>query len=60
MHFGYVLNTNPCLLSALAAGPLALKLSVDAETVIFAIHDILTQGIVGYWLLLANDNASAM
>lgn len=45
---------------ATAAGPLALKLSVDAETVIFAIHDILTQGIVSYWLLLAHDNATAI
>ncbi|CAI7618392.1 unnamed protein product [Penicillium pancosmium] len=44
----------------LGAGPLALKLSVDAETVVFAIHDILTQGIVGYWLLLAHDNATAI
>jgi hypothetical protein len=46
--------------SAIAAGPLALKLSVDAETVVFAVHDILTQGIVGYWLILSHDNATGM
>lgn len=52
--------SNADYFSVLGAGPLALKLSVDAETVVFAIHDILTQGIVGYWLLLAHDNATAM
>ncbi|KAJ5109618.1 hypothetical protein N7532_002263 [Penicillium argentinense] len=42
---------------ALAAGPLALKLSVDTETVIFAVQDIFTQGLIGYWLLLAHDSS---
>ncbi|KAJ5895652.1 hypothetical protein N7495_007343 [Penicillium taxi] len=35
----------------LAAGTLALKLSVDIETILFAIQDIFTQGLLGYWLL---------
>ncbi|KAJ5707860.1 hypothetical protein N7488_007661 [Penicillium malachiteum] len=41
----------------LAAGPLALKLSPDVETVLFAIQDIFTQGLLGYWLILSHDNA---
>jgi hypothetical protein len=47
-------------LSALAAGSLALKISVDVETVLFAIQDIFTQGILGYWLLLSHDNAQGV
>lgn len=42
---------------AIAAGPLALRMNVDAETVMFAIYDIFTQGILGYWLLLAHDTS---
>ncbi|CEJ55022.1 opsin [Penicillium brasilianum] len=45
---------------ALAAGSLALKISVDVETVLFAIQDIFTQGILGYWLLLSHDNAQGV
>ncbi|OGE49849.1 hypothetical protein PENARI_c019G04475 [Penicillium arizonense] len=41
----------------IAAGPLALKLSVDTETILFAVLDIFTQGILGYWLLLAHDSS---
>ncbi|KAJ5698079.1 Rhodopsin archaeal/bacterial/fungal [Penicillium macrosclerotiorum] len=41
---------------SLAAGALALKASVDAETVILAIVDIFTQGLLGYWLLLSHDS----
>jgi bacteriorhodopsin len=41
----------------IAAGPLALQLSVDTETILFAILDIFTQGILGYWLLLAHDSS---
>lgn len=48
------------LYSSLASGVLALKLSVDAETILFAIMDIMMQGILGYWLLLAHDSASGM
>ncbi|KAJ5233269.1 uncharacterized protein N7469_005035 [Penicillium citrinum] len=44
----------------IASGPLALKVSVDAETILFAAHDILTQGIVGYWLLLSLDNSTGL
>ncbi|KAB8078725.1 hypothetical protein BDV29DRAFT_165654 [Aspergillus leporis] len=40
---------------ALAAGALALKIHVDAETIIFALHDIFLQGIIGYWILFAHD-----
>ncbi|KAE8147775.1 hypothetical protein BDV25DRAFT_168874 [Aspergillus avenaceus] len=40
---------------ALAAGALALKINIDAETIVFAIHDIFLQGILGYWLILAHD-----
>ncbi|KAI2791952.1 hypothetical protein POX_b01981 [Penicillium oxalicum] len=42
---------------ALAAGSLAMKISVDAETVIYAVQDIFTQGILGYWLVLVQDSA---
>ncbi|KAJ5557985.1 hypothetical protein N7535_009477 [Penicillium sp. DV-2018c] len=42
----------------LAAGSLALRLSVDAETILFAVLDVFTQGILGYWLLLAHDSSS--
>ncbi|EED19097.1 opsin, putative [Talaromyces stipitatus ATCC 10500] len=41
----------------LAASPLSQRISVDAETVAWAIHDILTQGIFGYWLLLGHDSS---
>ncbi|KAJ5681375.1 Opsin [Penicillium maclennaniae] len=44
----------------IAAGSLALKVSVDTETVLFAILDIFTQGIVGYWLLLTHDTSSGL
>ncbi|PWY77041.1 family A G protein-coupled receptor-like protein [Aspergillus heteromorphus CBS 117.55] len=40
---------------ALAAGPLSLKVNVDVETILLAIYDIFSQGIIGYWLLLAHD-----
>ncbi|KAJ5389043.1 uncharacterized protein N7496_000111 [Penicillium cataractarum] len=45
---------------ALAAGSLALKITVDVETVLFAIQDIFTQGLLGYWLLLAHDSAQGI
>lgn len=41
----------------LAASPLAHKISLDAEVIAWAILDILTQGIFGYWLLLTLDNS---
>lgn len=44
----------------LAAGSLALKINVDVETVLFAIQDIFTQGLLGYWLLLAHDSAQGI
>jgi hypothetical protein len=46
--------------SSLAAGPLALQLNVDTETILFAILDIFTQGLLGYWLLLTHDSSSGM
>ncbi|EYE94993.1 opsin family protein [Aspergillus ruber CBS 135680] len=42
----------------LAAGGIALKLNVDAETILFAILDIFTQGILGYWLLIAYESVA--
>jgi len=44
--------------SSVAAGALALQLSVDTETILFAIQDIFTQGILGYFILLAHDNSA--
>ena len=46
--------------SSLAAGALALRLSVDTETVLFAIQDVFTQGILGYWLLFTHESSSGM
>lgn len=46
--------------SSLAAGALALRVSVDTETILFAIQDIFTQGILGYWLLLAHESVPGM
>lgn len=43
--------------SALAAGALALKISLDTETVLFAILDIFSQGVFGYWIIMAHDSA---
>ncbi|KAJ5224985.1 hypothetical protein N7468_006210 [Penicillium chermesinum] len=45
---------------ALAAGTLALKISVDVETILFAVQDIFVQGILGYWLLLTHDSATGV
>ncbi|KAL4786552.1 hypothetical protein BJX76DRAFT_321176 [Aspergillus varians] len=42
----------------LAAGALSLKVNLAGETVLFAIHDIVLQGILGYWLVIANDAAT--
>jgi bacteriorhodopsin len=41
----------------LAASPLAHKISLDAEVIVWAVLDILTQGVFGYWLLLTLDNS---
>ena len=54
-----VLHAN-ILGSSLAAGTLALKITVDAETVLFAIQDIFTQGLLGYWLILSCDSSPGM
>ncbi|CAG8260848.1 unnamed protein product [Penicillium olsonii] len=45
---------------SVAAGALALKLSVDTETILFAVQDIFTQGILGYFLLLAHDSSAGI
>ncbi|KAI9376456.1 hypothetical protein BJX61DRAFT_552043 [Aspergillus egyptiacus] len=42
----------------LAAGALSLKVGLTGETVMYAIHDIVIQGILGYWLVIANDAAT--
>lgn len=43
--------------SILAASPLSHRISVDAEVVAWAIHDILTQGLFGFWLVLGHDSS---
>lgn len=45
---------------SLAAGALALRLSVDTETILFAIQDVFTQGVLGYWLLFAHESTSGI
>ncbi|OJJ34479.1 hypothetical protein ASPWEDRAFT_42481 [Aspergillus wentii DTO 134E9] len=45
---------------AIAAGSLSLKMNIDGESVLFAIYDIFTQGILGYWLLIAHNSASGV
>ncbi|KAJ5605259.1 hypothetical protein N7510_010413, partial [Penicillium lagena] len=45
---------------SLASGALALKLSVDTETILFAIMDVMMQGILGYWLLLAHESVRGL
>lgn len=45
------------MISALAAGTLALKINVDSESIIVAVYDIIEQGILGYWLLIAHDSS---
>ncbi|KAL4919070.1 hypothetical protein BDW62DRAFT_48393 [Aspergillus aurantiobrunneus] len=42
----------------LAVGALSLKVGLTGETVLFAIHDIVLQGVLGYWLVIANDAAT--
>jgi hypothetical protein len=46
--------------STLAAGPLALKMSFDSEIVLFAILDIFTQALLGYWIIIAHDGSPGM
>lgn len=46
--------------SALASGALALKINLDSESIVFAIYDIIEQGILGYWLLVAHDSSPRM
>lgn len=55
---GLVMVTWLTKYSTLAAGGIALKMNLDAETVLFAILDIFTQGILGYWILIAHDSAA--
>lgn len=42
----------------LAAGVLDFKITLDAETILYAILDIFVQGILGYWLLIIHDSSS--
>lgn len=44
----------------LAAGPLALRMKVDTEVIMFAILDIFTQGLLGYWIIIAHDGSPGM
>ncbi|CAG8894140.1 unnamed protein product [Penicillium egyptiacum] len=57
--FGSVSGSGIAMLAlfpiTLAAGALALRLSVDTETILLAIQDLFTQGILGYWLLFAQE-----
>lgn len=41
-----------------AASSNTRRMSVDAEIVVYAILDVLSQGILGYWLLVSHDSAS--
>ncbi|KAL1961642.1 hypothetical protein VTN77DRAFT_1357 [Rasamsonia byssochlamydoides] len=43
----------------LAASPLAHRLTLDSETIVWAILDILTQAVFGFWLLLTHDSREA-
>ncbi|KAJ6084623.1 Opsin [Penicillium sp. IBT 16267x] len=45
---------------AFAAGTLALKISVDTETILYAIQDIFTQGLLSYWLVVSHDSAQGI
>lgn len=47
------------LRSAVASSPLARKISVDAEIILFAIVDVLTQGVMGFWLIVGHDSSEA-
>ncbi|EEH18597.1 hypothetical protein PABG_07657 [Paracoccidioides brasiliensis Pb03] len=35
------------------------RMSIDAETIAYAVLDILLQGLFGYWLLISHDSMSA-
>ncbi|KAK2771435.1 hypothetical protein FQN53_004988 [Emmonsiellopsis sp. PD_33] len=41
-----------------AASSNARRMSIDAEIVVYAILDVLLQGIFGYWLLISHDSIS--
>ncbi|KAL4924721.1 uncharacterized protein BDV17DRAFT_274076 [Aspergillus undulatus] len=60
MYVSNTLITNHMLIydSTLAAGAISLKLGLTGETILFAVHDIIFQGILGYWLVIANDAAT--
>ncbi|KAJ5658933.1 Opsin [Penicillium longicatenatum] len=45
---------------AFAAGTLALKISVDTETILYAVQDIFTQGLLSYWLVVSHDSAQGI
>ncbi|KAL2864340.1 opsin family protein [Aspergillus lucknowensis] len=55
---GTALLTKALYPITIAAGVLALKVNITGEAVLFAIHDIVLQGILGYWLVIANDAAT--
>ncbi|RJE23768.1 Bacteriorhodopsin-like protein [Aspergillus sclerotialis] len=44
----------------LAAGPLALRMRVNTEVILFAILDIFAQGLLGYWIIIAHDGSPGM
>ncbi|KAJ5929846.1 Rhodopsin archaeal/bacterial/fungal [Penicillium verhagenii] len=44
----------------LAAGTLALKITVDTETILYAIQDIFVQGLLSYWLVVSHDSAQGI
>lgn len=46
--------------STLAAGPIAMKVNVDTEIILFAILDIFLQGLLGYWIIIAHDGSPGM
>ncbi|PGH07910.1 hypothetical protein AJ79_06118 [Helicocarpus griseus UAMH5409] len=41
-----------------AASSNARRMSIDAEVIVYAILDVLLQGLFGYWLLISHDSMS--
>ncbi|WEW59632.1 hypothetical protein PRK78_005111 [Emydomyces testavorans] len=43
-----------------AASSNARRMSIDAEIIIYAILDVLSQGVFGYWLLVSHDSMQSI
>ncbi|KAL2010848.1 hypothetical protein VTN00DRAFT_3566 [Thermoascus crustaceus] len=57
---GFVLVVFALYPIILATSSLAHRVSIDTEIVAFAVLDILTQGIFGYWLLVSHDSSPSI